>query len=85
MQYIQRKIDAFVVGILNVTPNKAEITNSKKRHDHLQNIYCLCDLIGVENLKQAAAVKTAFLFCCGECVCGLFVLLTSIVLDYYFE
>ena len=33
---------------------------------------CLCDFVGVQNLKQAAVVNTAFLFCSGECVRGLF-------------
>ena len=33
---------------------------------------CLWNLVGVQNLKQAAVVNTAFLFCSGECVRGLF-------------
>ena len=34
--------------------------------------YRLCDFTRAETLKQADVVNTAFLFCSGECVCGLF-------------
>ena len=39
--------------------------------------------MGIETLKQAAVVSTAFLFCCSECVRGLFLgatLLTLLIL-----
>ena len=34
--------------------------------------YCLCDLTGVDTLKQEAVVNMAFLFYWGECALGLF-------------
>ena len=43
--------------------------------------YCLCDLTGVETLKKAAAVNTAFLFCWSECALGLFLSTTLKILN----
>ena len=38
-------------------------------------VYCICDPMGVETLKQVTAINTAFLFCYDEYVRGLFLIL----------
>ena len=45
------------------------------------SFYYLCNLTGVLTLKKAIVVNTAFLFCCGECVRGLFCRSVLIVLE----
>ena len=48
-------------------PETLFLVNEVKRSS-----YRLRDRTGVETLKLAAVVNTAFLFCCGECVRGSF-------------
>ena len=45
--------------------------------------FFLLKITGVETLKQVAVVSTAFLFCYGGCVCGLFLILRSKVVAHF--
>ena len=42
--------------------------------------FCLCNLKEVQALKYEAVVNKAFLFCCGECVRGLFLYAVLLIL-----
>ena len=55
----------------NLVPRPIRICRTQWRCKTKVN-YCPCDFTGVETLKQVAVFNTAFLFCWGECLRGLF-------------